>query len=45
MQGAKKSKIRRVHLHKSANVKTIFEQIQKVHKNDASIDSKMVETN
>ena len=48
MQGAKTSKImrpcgRHVHLHKSASFKTIFEQFQTNHKNDAIIVPKMIE--
>ena len=48
MQGAKVSKTmlpcwRRVHLHKSASFKTIFENIQANHTNDAKIDSRMIE--
>ena len=43
MQGAKTLKTifpcsRRVHLHKSAGLKTIFEQIPNKHKNDAKND-------
>ena len=48
MQGAKTSKLmlpcgRRVHLHKSASSKAIFEQLLTNHENDAKIDSKMTE--
>ena len=48
MQRVEKSKPmlpcwRRVHLHKSASFKTIFEQIPTNHKTDAKIDIKMVE--
>ena len=48
MQGAKTSQImlpwrRRVHLHKSASFKTIFEQILKSHENDANNDPKMID--
>ena len=48
MQGAKTFKImflceRRVHLHKSAGFKTIFEEIPPNHKNDAKNDSNIIE--
>ena len=48
MQDAETSKImlpcwRRVHLHKSASLKTIFEQIRKNHKNDAKNYPKLIE--
>ena len=48
MQGVKTAKFmfpcwRRVKLHKSAGFKTIFEQIQTNHKNDAENDPKMIE--
>ena len=50
MQGYKTWKFmlpcrRRVHSHKSTNFKTIFEQIQKNHKNDAKNDPKTSEKN
>ena len=34
---------RRVHLHKSINFKSIFEQLLKSHKNDVTNESKMIE--
>ena len=45
MHGAKTSKVmfpcwRRVHLHKTASFKAIFEQVQKNHKNYAKNDPK-----
>ena len=47
MQGAKLQKNapcwRHVHLHKSTNYKTIFEQLQTNHKSDAKIDHTMIE--
>ena len=48
MQGAKTSKNMlpcepRVHLHKSASLTTIFNKLLTNHKNDAKIDSKMIE--
>ena len=48
MQGAKTSKImfpcgRRVHLHKSASFKLIFGKFRTNHKNDAKIDTKIIE--
>ena len=45
MQSAKTSKLpcrRRVHLYKSNIFKTIFEQIQKMHENDAKNDTKII---
>ena len=48
MQGAKTSKTmspcgRRVHIHKSASFKTIFEQIPNIDKSSAKTDSEMIE--
>ena len=48
MQSAETSKTmlpckRRVHLHKTASLKTVFKQSQHNHKNNVSVGAKMVE--